>query len=43
MNKNRLTIYLDEKLIAKIKHLAIDERKSLSEYLESLIKGVVNK
>lgn len=41
--KTRLTISIDEELVKKLKHLAIDEGKTVSDIIEDLVKGLLRK
>ena len=40
MGKKKFTLSIDEKLIDTIKHIAIDEKKNVSEIFEDYIRAV---
>ena len=40
MGKKKLTLSIDEKLIDTIKHIAIDEKKNVSEMFEDYIRAI---
>lgn len=40
MGKKKLTLTIDDKLISYIKHVGIDENKSVSEIFEDYIKAI---
>lgn len=40
MGKKKLTLSIDEKLINTIKHIAIDEKKNVSEIFEDYIRAM---
>jgi len=40
MGKKKLTLSIDEKLIDTIKHIAIDEKKNVSEIIENYIRAM---
>ena len=40
MSKKKLTLTVDDKLINYIKHIALDENKSVSEIFEDYIKAI---
>lgn len=42
MAKRKLTLSIEEELIKKLKHKAVDEKKSASRIIEELIKGLLN-
>ena len=41
MKKQRLTLYIDEDIVKKAKHLVVDEGKSLSKLVEDLLRDVL--
>ncbi len=40
MSKKKLTLSIEENLIRSIKHIAIDEKKTISEMFEDYIRAV---
>lgn len=40
MGKKKLTLSIEENLIRSIKHIAIDEKKTISEIFEDYIRAV---
>lgn len=39
--KKRTTIYLDEEVWKKLRHIAIDKKVSTSQLLEDIIKNII--
>jgi len=43
MMKNKLTVYIEEEIINKFKHYAIDKGKSMSVLIEEWMRKITNK